>query len=108
MTDTPKYDPTGGRAGRDAGIDQVMQGEQHWSIRVKALVLRLPHGWKGIGEDIRVMAAQRGYPMPHHWNAWGGFIAQCIKDGSLVKTGGLRHMRVAKSHARISQELMRP
>ena len=107
MTETLNRDPQGSRDARDKGIDQVMTGEERFATRVTGIVKRLPFGWEGIGEDIRLLYAEAGYPPPHHPNCWGGVINSCVRAGMLKLTGDWRHMAIRRSHRRMSPEYRR-
>jgi len=98
---------TDGHDARDMGIGTVMEGEDRFAVRVMAIVKSLPRGWRGIGEDIRLLADQHGIPRPHHHNCWGGVMFGCVKAGLLTPTGDWRHMRIKRSHARKSPEYVR-
>jgi hypothetical protein len=101
--DDDEPDLFGSKGARDEAIDRVMEGEGRWKALVVTRVLAsLPPDWEGIGEDIRLMSAQRDIPPPHHHNCWGGFLYGCVRSGWLTKTGKHRHMKVRRSHARSS------
>lgn len=91
-----------GEAARDEAIERVDEHNKHWRESVLALIERLPHGWTGIGEDIRLLALEEKLGKPHHHNAWGGVIMGAVKRKLLVDTGERRKMRVTASHARQS------
>ncbi len=93
---------------RDAGIS-LGSANAHpaWKAAVRKFIYELPAGWVGIGEDITQGCLAAGIPAPHKSECWGGQTMQAIRRGELECLNGLRHMRVARSHARKSQLLRR-
>lgn len=89
-----------GRDERDEAMDRVLSNSGKWSVNALIRVNRLPRGWIGTGEDIRLELTHAGLPPPHHHNAWGGMINACVRQGVLEWTQRLGQMRVPRSHAR--------
>ena len=96
-----------GRAGRDEGMERALEDEEDWAQAVMELIIKLPFGWHGIAEDIRIMAHDAGIPRPHSHKCWGGLTSRAIKGGWLRPTGALKPMRLPDSHARKSPEYIR-
>ena len=99
--------PVASRGRRDEGMDRVLQGEERFVDQIFYLITRLPVGWIGIGEDIRILANELGVPEPHHPNCWGAAINIAVKAGLLQRTNRTRQMTLARSHARSSIEYER-
>jgi hypothetical protein len=89
---------------REDALYLVMFGETMFAARVRAVVKRLPPGWIGITEDIRIEYTNRGYPPPHHHNCWGGATMRLVRDGILIPTGGWRWTRTTPAHRRKAME----
>ena len=63
------------RAGRDAGLDAVLNKNWIWRAEIMDFIENgLHQGWKGTGEDIRHLAQEAGIVNPGHPNAWGAVI----------------------------------
>jgi len=83
---------------RDAALSVVVENAgEDW----KADAMDVFRGLSGelTGEDIRLACRERGV-LPHHPNAWGGFIAGLVRAGQLEPTGRYRQMTSKGSHAR--------
>ena len=67
-----QYDLLKSAQARDAALDQVAENAKDFSTLAYNVVMRIPRGWVGTGEDIREIVEREGIT-PHHHNAWGGF-----------------------------------
>ena len=90
------------RVARDIGISDVLETNAAWRDDAWAGVRRLPLGWTGTGEDIRLLLEAEGI-VPDHHNAWGGLINGCVREGMLEWTGALAQMATQRSHARATK-----
>jgi hypothetical protein len=92
-------DPQGSRAGRDAGMDIVFGNTpEAWKDQVRRGADRLPSGWVGTTQHLRVMLSRFGVPPPpHHHNAWGPMTNELVRLGLLTK------LRGAESHSILRQ-----
>ncbi len=92
---------------RDIGIAQTLAKEPPpWLDRALGLIVWLPKGWSGLGENIREMVLEQIGP-PHSPHCYGALINVAIRKGLLEHTGGMKHMRAVRSHARLSPVLRR-
>jgi hypothetical protein len=84
---------------RDDGIERVQREE--WQRRAREFVLkRVPVGWEGLFEDIRLRITRaQGYYPPHDPNAWGALAMYCIRQGWLKQTGVWDSAKSAPNHA---------
>ena len=83
---------------RDAALERVLTNAgDDWKAKAIAIVHTLPA--EVTGEDIRLACAAAGV-IPHHHNAWGGFISHLVSSGYLVPAGKRVPMRAKGSHAR--------
>ena len=94
-----QYDLLKSAQARDVALDQVAQNAKEFSTLAYNVVMRIPKGWVGTGEDIREIVEREGIT-PHHHNAWGAFISLLCRYKIIEKTGEYRKMRQIKSHAR--------
>jgi len=90
---------------RDKGLQQVWR--EAWQRAALERVVRLPPGWEGTGEDIRLHVLGTGLVLPHDPHAWGALINNCQIKGVLEKTGERRKMKTKTSHARSTDVLRR-
>lgn len=99
----------GGAAGRDSGMDRVVDHNADWSDQVLDYIEWLvPIGWRGTGEDIRHLALDAGISLPLHSNAWGAVVMLALRRRRLLmKTGRFVPMRDPRSHARMTCEYER-
>jgi hypothetical protein len=96
-----------GRLARDAGMDLVKDNNPDWFAAAMQIVIDLPPGWRGIGEDVRdTVEAKIGPPLTSS-NAFGAVIAHAVKRGLLRATGRRLPMTRRASHARKSDEYVR-
>ena len=63
------------------------------------IAAKLPAGWTGNTEDIRV-ASVAVIGLPKHHNAWGALTRKARLAGYLKPTGQLKQCRDPQSHAR--------
>ena len=99
-----QFDLFESRRERDKGIDRVLSRDPGFSQQVIDFIqTKLPIGWVGIGEDIRMLSKLK----PVHSNAWGGAISAAVKRKILQYTGYHRQMKDRSSHARESKEYRR-
>jgi hypothetical protein len=102
--DTPYAAPQPiAKQARDAAVKKVSDNSGDWISHGLALLGRLPRGYVGIGEEIRLRLTEMGLAAPHHHNAWGALILHGVKRGILRGTGRIGHMKMEKSHARKSE-----
>jgi len=99
----PKHQPDlpGGRAARDEGMERVLRHQ--WMLdMIEAVRKRIPVGWKGTGEDLRVKLTDEGWLRPpHHHNAWGAAVNMLIRVGLIVRLDVPdQQMKQKRSHAR--------
>lgn len=92
----------GGRADRDEALARVAINSGGWFVAAMQIVMRLPAGWTGTGEDLRVHHVQPVIGEPHKPEAWGSLVSQAKRQGWLACTGERRAMKVRKSHARMT------
>lgn len=83
---------------RDVALKQVEGNAGDWFSLAMSVVLGLPVGFEGTGEDIRLTVEER-IGKPHHHNVWGALTAQLVKQRVLHEIGRV-HMKTEKSHAR--------
>jgi len=95
------FDLGAGRAAKGEAFDKVRLRSGEWEAAAMGVIWRLPHGWEGIGEDIRRMVA-REVGSPHDPHAWGALISRAARQGYLMQREGTRAMRAVKSKARQS------
>jgi hypothetical protein len=89
------------RRARDDALARVGGGAGSWMGEARALAGHLlPPGWEGTGEDLRLALTEAGLRAPHHHNAWGALVLGLVARGLLARTGQMRGMRTARSHAR--------
>lgn len=88
---------------RDEALTRVADNAgPDWVNAVMAYVAKLPLGWQGTGEALRLEITKAGCPPPHNHNAWGSVI-RIAKQRKLIKyTGLMAQMETKKSHARLS------
>lgn len=87
------------QAARDAALSRVLDNAgPNWRDAAHRVLHSLPQS-ELTGEDLRLACAAAGV-IPHHHNAWGGFIASLVKAGYLVPVGKRVAMRAKGSHAR--------
>lgn len=87
------------KAARDAGMDTVEENAGLWMDAAFSVIHKLPSGWTGIFEDIRLLIRD-AIGNPHHHNAYGALSNKVIRAHLLEPTGSYRHMRTERSHAR--------
>lgn len=85
------------------GLDAVWSHAGVWGERAYAQILRLPRGWTGMGEDIR-LAVLAKVGSPHDKHAWGALVNRAVVNGVLVRTGRIMPPRDPTSHASQKQE----
>lgn len=90
---------------RDAALNQVWDNASFdWKVLAR-MVVRTFQGQTVTGEDIRLRCEELNI-VPHHPNAWGGFIMRLTKDRygrpPLRHTGKYVPMRGPKSNARVT------
>lgn len=95
--DQPGLFDEDGKAARDDGIERVSRDD--FQAQVFGLVRKLPPDVEVTGEDIRMMATERGIE-PHHWNAWGAVMMHMVRSKMIFKTGRWVPMQDKSSHAR--------
>ena len=96
-----QYDLLKSAQARDVALDQVAENAEtagDFSTLAYNIVMKIPKGWVGTGEDIREIVERE--VTPHHHNAWGAFISLLCRYEIIEKTGEYRKMRQIKSHAR--------
>jgi len=92
---------------RDEAVDSISEHHRNWMIEAAIRVRKLDRGWKGTGEDIRLKLVGDGLEPPHHHNAWGALLLNCVRKEWLVATGEFAHMRTTRSHARMTPVYVR-
>ena len=88
----------GARPARDEALGQVSANAGDFMAEALQAVLKLPRGVY-TGEDIR-LELERQEIVPHHHNAWGALIRQCVASGALRFSGRYEAMKTRRSHAR--------
>lgn len=96
------------RAARDEAIAAVSLNAGEWLSQIMRGIQQLRSGWAGSGEALRLVLGEKGFPEPHHHNAWGAAIRHAITKGLLRPTGQYTHMKTRKSHARKTPVYLRP
>lgn len=94
-----QYDLLKSVKARDAALDQVAENAGDFSNLAYNVVMKIPRGWVGSGEDIREIVEREGIT-PHHHNAWGAFISLLCRYEIIAKTGLYTKMKRVGSHAR--------
>lgn len=95
------FDLFSSRAARDAAFTKVTKkAGSAWVEKATTAIRRLPPGWSGTGEDVRICIARAGVEPPHHPNAWGALINSARRRGFLKATGRYTQMKAVRSHAR--------
>jgi hypothetical protein len=84
---------------RDAALQRVSSNAGRWIDRAMAAISLVP-AFEGTAEDLRFRLVRDGLEPPHHHNAWGAVTRKALDRGLLKRTGKLRAMTGAKSHAR--------
>jgi hypothetical protein len=95
---------------RDEGIADILHANKKWAQTClhKAHSYRLDavsHGQKATftGETLRVVLL-KDVGEPNHHNAWGGLINTLVRKKIIRRTGKFVHMRMPRSHARLTPE----
>jgi hypothetical protein len=88
-----------GRLERDLGMGKAFSRDPTWNTEALKIILDLPIGWEGTGQQIRIMVVNQ-IGEPHHFNVWGALINEAIMKRLLVRTGRQAHARIRASHAR--------
>jgi len=99
-----QYDLLKSAQARDVALDQVAENAETagaFSTLAYNVVMRIPKGWVGTGEDIREIVEREGHH-PHHHNAWGAFISLLCRYEIIEKTGLYTQMKRIGSHARVN------
>lgn len=96
-----QYDLLKSVKARDAALDQVAENAGDFSTLAYNVVMKIPRGWVGSGEDIREIVEREGIT-PHHHNAWGAFIRLLCVYQIVEKTGLYTQMKRVGSHARVN------
>ena len=96
-----QYDLLKSVKARDAALDQVAENAKDFSTLAYNVVMRIPRGWVGTGEDIREIVEREGIT-PHHHNAWGAFTSLLCRYKIIEKTGLYTQMKRIGSHARVN------
>lgn len=96
-----QYDLLKSAQARDAALDQVAENVGDFSTLAYNVVMKIPRGWVGTGEDIREIVEKEGHT-PHHHNAWGAFISLLCRYEIIEKTGLYTQMKRIGSHARVN------
>lgn len=107
MSSQGELDLGKGRAARDAGLKRVGERGRIWiNDAMEKVVLKLPRGWRGQMEDLRVII-EDVIGKPHHHNIYGALTTRAIKGHVLHYTGETRQMKRKSSHARNTRLLER-
>lgn len=93
---SPRYGEA--EAARDKGMSRVAKNSGDWMGKALDAVTRLPAGFEGTGEDIR-LKIEPECGKPHHHNATGALIRTAINRG-MLRYVEHRQMKTEKSHAR--------
>ena len=94
---TDMFDLLGAKEARDTGIARV-EGKAHdWITLGLKLIVQLPKGYEGIGEEICQRCQLPPAPSP---GAVGALIRRAREKGYLAHTGRMKQPRCVKSHAR--------
>jgi hypothetical protein len=110
MTQLPiDYDLRTGPERRDAGIAQVIDHNEDWAERARALLLTFVASRREdfTAEDFRLWASapdpatgRARLEAPHHPNAWSGLANGAARRNWIHPTGEYRMPTDARSHAR--------
>ena len=98
-----------GEAARDAGIGRVLSPNRLWLDQgIKEAAQRIPIGWRGTGEDIRLVV-EPYIGEPTHHNAWGGFVRAVTSHTAALfePTGDFAQSKRTARHANVVPEYMR-
>lgn len=88
---------------RDEALERVLSNAgEEWKEAARAQILNNHYGKSMTGEDMRLACQEVGI-VPHHPNAWGGFVQGLIKSKDLRPTMEFRPMRAKGSHARMTR-----
>ncbi|HEX8814324.1 MAG TPA: hypothetical protein VF753_02385 [Terriglobales bacterium] len=107
MSNDLQFDLFGGRLLRDAGLRSIARNNPEWFRGAILEIHKLPHGWRGLPEQIRP-AIEQAVGAPNHPNAYGMLINRAVKRGLLRRTGRRRPMELDTSHGRWTDEYLRP
>ena len=99
MPDDEQGDLFGAKSARDEALGRVAANSGPWRGRALAVIGALPQGWRGTGENLRLLILRSIGP-PHHHNVFGELVKEAITRRWLKPTGEMRHMESDKSHAR--------
>jgi hypothetical protein len=107
-SERPAFNGAAAKAARDAGTAQVRDHDLTWHEVALALIeQRIPLGWKGTGEQLRIALLAMGLSAPHHPNAWGSLVLNAQRRRLINKTGDMAHMETVRSHARMTPIIAR-
>ena len=94
-------DMFGARQERDKGMARVTAGGGDWQERCVVAISRLPSGFRGTGEAIKIyLINNRMLEKPYHYNCWGPAIDKARKVGLLRKTTEFAQGTTRSSHGR--------
>lgn len=102
-----EFDLGKGRCARDDGMERIAANNREWAFFAMAELHKVPSGWVGLPEDLWPVLIER-LGKPTRPNIFGYLISEAERRGLLVKTGRRRPMRKRSSHARMTDEYMRP
>lgn len=96
----------GARDARDEALRRVAMHSGHYFDLAMCVVISLPTGWTGTGEDLRLICL-KSIGKPHHHNVFGALTNSAQRHGLLYDTGKIRQMQEEQSHARKTGVWMR-
>jgi hypothetical protein len=85
---------------KQAAFDHMETTERPWFDHAIEAVAKLPFGWEGTGEDVRLFLYELGVALPLKQQAWGALMHHAAKRNLVHETGEWRPMRLKESHAR--------
>lgn len=84
-----------GTAARNEAMQRILDNaKEEWKAAVMQRIIKLPEGWTGTGEDIRLLC-----PPAHHPNAWGAMIGHAVRKKLIKHTGQYCRSKALSSHA---------
>ena len=85
---------------KQRAMESMAITEGAWLDHALEAVQKLPAGWEGTGEDIRLFLYDLGVALPLKQNAWGLLARNAVKRKLIAETGEWRPMRTLASHGR--------
>lgn len=102
-----QFDLFGGLADRNDAYERMAARQPEWFKAALFVIIALPHGWQGLGEDIREVIEEKVGPPATSTNCYGALTARAISLGVLKRTGRRLPMKKRTSHGRKTDEYLR-